>query len=74
MEDTVLIHIWDILKAYIPKKELPTAAEQLVTYLEGDDIVSTSELNELGGSCPIIAEVLANLYDDVEEFDDEDDW
>ena len=74
MEDTVLIQIWDILKAYIPKKELPTAAEQLVTYLEGDDIVSTSELNELGGSCPIIAEVLANLYDDIEEFDDEDDW
>ena len=74
MEDTVLIHIWDILKAYIPKKELSTAAEQLVTYLEGDDIVSTSELNELGGSCPIIAEVLANLYDDIEEFDDEDDW
>ena len=39
MEDTVLIHIWDILKAYIPKKELPTAAEQLVTYLDGDDIM-----------------------------------
>jgi len=74
VEDTVLIHIWDILKAYIPKKELPTAAEQLVTYLEGDDIVSTSELNELGGSCPIIAEVLTNMYDDIEEFDDEDDW
>ena len=35
MEDTVLIDIWDILKAYIPKKELSSAAEQIVNYLNG---------------------------------------
>ena len=71
MEDTVLIDIWDILKAYIPKKELSSAAEQIVNYLNEDTTAHT--LSELGDNCPVIAQALEDL-NDVEEFDDEDDW
>ena len=71
MEDIVLIDIWDILKAYIPKKELSSAAEQIVNYLSGDTTALT--LNELAENCPAIAQALEEL-NDIEEFDDEDDW
>jgi len=43
VEDTVLIDIWDILKAYIPKKELSSAAEQIVNYLNGDTTAQALE-------------------------------
>ena len=71
MEDTVLIDIWDILKAYIPKKELSSAAEQIVNYLSGD--TTAQVLSELAENCPAIAQALEEL-NDIEEFDDEVDW
>ena len=71
MEDTVLIDIWDILKAYIPKKELSSAEEQIVNYLNGD--TTAQALSELAENCPAIAQALEEL-NDIEEFDDEDDW
>ena len=71
MEDTVLIDIWDILKAYIPKKELSSASEQIVNYLNGD--TTAQALSELAENCPAIAQALEEL-NDIEEFDDEDDW
>jgi hypothetical protein len=71
VEDTVLVDIWDILKAYIPKKELSSAAEQVVNYLNEDTTAHT--LGELADNCPAIAQALEEL-NDVEEFDDEDDW
>jgi uncharacterized protein YqeY len=71
VEDTVLIDIWDILKAYIPKKELSSAAEQIVNYLNED--TTAHALSEMGDNCPAIAQALEEL-NDAEEFDDEDDW
>ena len=52
MEDTVLIDIWDILKAYIPKKELSSAAEQIVNYLNGD--TTAQALSELAENLSLI--------------------
>ena len=71
MEDKDLIDICDILKAYIPKKELSSAAEQIVNYLNGD--TTAQALSELAENCPAIAQALEEL-NDIEEFDDEDDW
>ena len=71
MEDTVLVNIWDILKPYIPKKELSSAAEQIVNYLNED--TTAQALSEMGDNCPAIAQALEDL-NDVEEIDDEDDW
>ena len=72
MEDTVLVDIWDILKAYIPKKELSSAAGQMVNYLNED--TTAHYLSELGDNCPAIAQALEELNNVEEEFNDDDDW
>lgn len=69
MKDIVLVHTWEMLKAYIPKKELPLAAEQLVNYLNEDDMADI--LDELADCCPTIAQVLGEI--DNDDYDEEED-
>jgi hypothetical protein len=73
MDHSVLVEIWDIFKAYIPKKELPFAAEQFMSYLYDSDIHETA-LSELITSCTILEEAHSNLSEEIEyELDDEED-
>jgi len=69
VNNIVLIHTWEMLKSYIPKKEQSQAAEQLVNYLNEDGI--SDALDELADNCPIIAQVLSEI--DGEDYDDEED-
>lgn len=76
MDKIVLVRTWEMLKAYIPKKELPLAAEQLVNYLTDEDM--TNVIDELADNCPVIAQVLHDLdeeedYED-DDYDEEEEW
>jgi len=68
VDKIVLVHTWEMLKAYIPKKELPLAAEQLVNYLTDEDM--SEVIDELANNCPTIAQLLNDL--DEEDYEDED--
>ena len=71
MNSTVLIQTWEMLKAYIPKKELPLAAEQLVNYLYEEGYLEI--VDELAETCTTI-EQIANEFDKEEYDEEEQEW
>jgi hypothetical protein len=71
VNSTVLIQTWEMLKAYIPKKELPLAAEQLVNYLYEEGYLEI--VDELAETCTTI-EQIANEFDKEEYDEEEQEW